>query len=105
MRECLSSWALLGVDFIGFSILEIVADRKLQNRVKAALKVIGTITVPDFDALEIALRKKQKGKPMKIPLKGTYKRQPTGFKRISKRRRTGGLAYGTKNRWGRNGQS
>lgn len=29
LRECLPSWALLGIDFIGYLIIEIIAEKKL----------------------------------------------------------------------------
>lgn len=59
LRECLPSWALLGLDFVGSSILEVVTDQNLKDRVVATMKLIGIAHIPKFDVFESALRSHQ----------------------------------------------
>lgn len=55
LLECLPTWALFGLDFVGSSIMEVVTDGKLIARVKTTVKLIGTSIVPDFDVFKSAL--------------------------------------------------
>lgn len=48
LRIRLPSWALLGIDFVGSSILEVITDKRLEGRVKATLKIMGIIYVPNL---------------------------------------------------------
>lgn len=52
LRECLPSWAILGLDFVGASVLEIVMDGKLKHRTVATLRMMGIMEIKDFDILE-----------------------------------------------------
>lgn len=63
LRECLPSWALLGLDFVGNSIMEVVTDNQLAARVITTMKMIGIIHVPTFDVFEAALRSHKKDDP------------------------------------------
>lgn len=56
LRECLPTWALLGLDFVGNSIMEVVTDDRLKARVIATMKLMGILNVPDLDVFESALR-------------------------------------------------
>lgn len=59
LRECLPSWALLGLSFIGSSILEILTDERLTERLIGTLKLMGISHVPDFDVYGGAPRRVQ----------------------------------------------
>lgn len=60
LRKCLPSWALLGLDFIGSSVLKIITDVGLAERTIATLRVMGTEQITGFDTLEVAARKPQR---------------------------------------------
>lgn len=52
LRECLISWALLGISLIGGSISEIITDSRLKDRLVTSLKIMGIVEVRDFDIFE-----------------------------------------------------
>lgn len=48
LRKCLPAWAILGLSFVGGSILEIVTDRRQRDRLVTTMKIMGIIEVPNF---------------------------------------------------------
>lgn len=54
LSKCLPSWAILVFAFLGGSILEVVTDVKLKNRLTATPKITGIMEVPDFDIAKAA---------------------------------------------------
>lgn len=61
LRECLLSWAILGLDFNGTSVLEISLDERLKDRTVATLKMIGIMVIQNFDILAAAASKSKSG--------------------------------------------
>lgn len=61
LRECLPSWALLGLDLIGPSVLEIIANERLKDRAVSTLKAIGITPIPQFDGLDNTAGRTQPG--------------------------------------------
>lgn len=65
LRESLPSWALLGLSFVGGSVLEILTDKRLKPRLVATLKVMNVIEINDFDILGNGTKKETHGKSEK----------------------------------------
>lgn len=61
LRECLPSWALLGLDFVGSSILELVTGQNLKHRVIATMRMMGIEEIKDFDVMTSAARSHKGG--------------------------------------------
>lgn len=57
LRASLPSWALLGIGFIGGSVLEIVTDVRLKTRLVATLKIMGIDEIRGFDVLSGGIKK------------------------------------------------
>lgn len=57
LREILPNWALLGMDFVGSSILEVSTDINLEARLISTLKKIGAHRITDFDVPTTAVKK------------------------------------------------
>lgn len=57
LRESLPSWALLGIGFVGGSVLEIVTDNRLKARLIATLKIMGIEELAKFDVLGGGIRR------------------------------------------------
>lgn len=68
---------MLGLDFIGASVLEVVSDETLKDRVVATMNLLGMTHIPAFDVLEAALRKNKTSAPCTEPAKRIWKRQHT----------------------------
>lgn len=49
LRQSLPSWALLVISFVGGSVLEIVTDIQLEERLTATLKLMGIEQIRKFD--------------------------------------------------------
>lgn len=58
LRHNLPIWALLGLRFIGGSVLEIIKDARQKPRLVATLQVIGVREIKEFNVFESAIRKK-----------------------------------------------
>lgn len=54
LRECLPTWALLRMSFIGSSVLEIFARWRLKERLIGKLKVLGIEQIENFDSFNTA---------------------------------------------------
>lgn len=54
LRYCLPSWPLLGLGFVGESILEVITDDRLSKRLTGTHKLMGISHVPQFDIYECA---------------------------------------------------
>lgn len=73
IREYLPSWALLGLHFIGSSVLEIVTDERLKDRTISTLKIIGITQIPNFDNLATAPNRAGPGESSRNQRKGQLK--------------------------------
>lgn len=60
LSECFPMWSILGLCFMGGSILEVVTNIRQKNRLTATLKIMGIVEVPDFDIAK-ATKKRQMG--------------------------------------------
>lgn len=56
LRECLPSWTLPGLKFVGAPVLEIVIDERLSARTTATLRVMGITEITDIDILTNATK-------------------------------------------------
>lgn len=81
LRESLPSWALLGLDFVGASVLEIITDEKLKDRTIATLKMMGITVIPGFDILEKAA---SVPKPGETPAERSQRNLRTAAYRLQK---------------------
>lgn len=54
IREFLPSLALLGLDFIGSSVLEVITDAGLVERTGATLKLMEIVQIPNVYIFEAA---------------------------------------------------
>lgn len=63
LRECLPSWAVLGLGFIGSSVLEIITDARLKSRLIATLNAMGVQEIPNFDMFYAGLKRASTGEP------------------------------------------
>lgn len=59
LRECLPNWALLGLDFVGSSVMEIITDRQLKDKIVGTLKQLGMVNVPNLSIFESAVRSRK----------------------------------------------
>lgn len=57
LRESLPAWALLGIGFVGGSVLEVVTDRRMKPRLIATLHLMGILELPNFDIFTNATKK------------------------------------------------
>lgn len=57
LRQCQPSWALLGINFIGASILEVVSDERLQDRLIGTLGMMAVKHIPHFDIYDSSVTK------------------------------------------------
>lgn len=60
LRESLPLWALLGIGFVEGSVMEIITDTNLKERLIATLKLMGIAEIPGFDILDDTTRSEQK---------------------------------------------
>lgn len=60
LRQILPSWAVLGLSFVGGSILEVLSDIKLESRVVHLMKVINVRQVRGFNILRDGVKKEVK---------------------------------------------
>lgn len=49
LRQSLPSWAVLSLNIVGRSVLEVITDLCFRGRVIDTLRMIGIMRVPDFD--------------------------------------------------------
>lgn len=59
LRESLPGWALLGLSFVGNSILEIVTDRRQKDHLTATLSKLGVHEVKEFDIIKQGMKKRE----------------------------------------------
>lgn len=57
LRECLPNWALLGISFVSASVMEVVTDRSLNQRLFATLVMIGVKELQNYDIFGEAMMK------------------------------------------------
>lgn len=57
LRESLPPWALLGLSFVGGSVLEILCDQRLQHQLIATLKIAGIQNIKSFNIMNDGLKK------------------------------------------------
>lgn len=66
LRETLPSWAVLGLSFVGGSILEVLCDEKLQRRLVYTLALVNIRQVKNFDVLKDGVKHLKNDKLSKI---------------------------------------
>lgn len=62
LHASLPSWAMLRLDFIGSSVLEVSMDEKLKDRAVATLKMMRIAMIPNFNALDASVSRPRAGK-------------------------------------------
>lgn len=53
LRESLPSWSVVGLSFIGGSVLEVLTDRRLKDRLVTTLQAMGLKEIINFDLFKI----------------------------------------------------
>lgn len=57
LRQNLPSWAFLGLTFIIGSVLEVITDGRLKQRLVATLRLLGIREIPDLNIYKPAKKK------------------------------------------------
>ncbi len=85
LRQSLPAWAILGLSFIGGSVLEVLCDCRLQHQLIATLKIAGIQNIKLFDILNDGLKRE-----------GNHQQNPLNNLRAA-RRRLGQCAHKARN--------
>lgn len=59
LSASLPQWALLGISFVGGSVLEIITDKRLKDRLVATLAMMNIKEIPDMNILKPTVTKKE----------------------------------------------
>lgn len=62
LRDCLPAWALLGLCFVGGSVLEIITNQRQKDRLTATLRMMGISEIPNFDITSLTKKPQAEGR-------------------------------------------